>query len=85
MFSLRVPIGTLMFITLERFYAVTYPLNHRTLSKQVYVHGVVWPWAGGVLVALISFSPMLFPYSVFPPRCLWILTSLARRDRCVFR
>ncbi|CAH3117597.1 unnamed protein product [Pocillopora meandrina] len=59
------------------FYAITYPLNHRTLTKRVYVHGVLWPWACGMLVALISFSPELLPDSAFPLVAPLILTSLA--------
>ena len=66
-----------MFIALERFYAITYPLNHRTLTKRVYVHGVLWPWACGMLVALISFSLDLLPDSAFPLVAPLIWTSLA--------
>lgn len=67
----------LLFIALERFYAITYPFSHRALTKQIYMHGVVWAWVTGILVAAISLFPEFLSNPVITLASSWILTSLA--------
>lgn len=44
----------LALISLERVFAVLWPLRHRVTSTRAYVYGVVMVWAAGLSMAAIS-------------------------------
>ena len=44
-------------ISLERVYAVVWPLRHRTLNTRVYFGGIAFTWAAGICVAVLFMLP----------------------------
>ena len=44
-------------ISLERVYAVVWPLRHRTLNTRVYTGGIAFIWAVGICVAVLFMLP----------------------------
>ena len=50
----------LLVISLERLYAVRWPLRHRTLSTRTYIYSLVFVWVTGVLVPSFNFISFAF-------------------------
>ncbi|XP_078377654.1 adenosine receptor A2a-like [Oculina patagonica] len=48
---------SLAVISLERVYAVLWPLRHRTLNTRVYFGGIAFVWAAGICVAALFLLP----------------------------
>ncbi len=44
----------LVFISLERAYALIWPLRHRVTSTKVYIYGVMFVWIAGISVGALS-------------------------------
>ena len=45
--------NSLAIISMERVYAVLWPLRHRTLNTNVYLGGIAFVWAGGIFAAVL--------------------------------
>ena len=66
-------------ISMERAYAVIWPLRHRVISNKSYICSIAFVWAAGILVAVLLFlnSIEVFRYIyVMVPVCLMIFFSL---------
>ena len=44
---------SLAIISMERVYAVLWPLRHRTLNTNVYLGGIAFVWAGGIFAVVL--------------------------------
>ena len=66
---------SLAVISVERVYAVLYPLRHRTLNTRVYVGGIVLVWVAGIFAAVLFMLPLAFP-KVVDVRLSTILINL---------
>ena len=69
----------LVLISLERAYAVIWPLRHRVASTKMYICGTAVVWAGGLTVATLlslnSFKVFGYTYAMVPV-CVMIFSSL---------
>ena len=77
-------INTLAVISLERMYAIGWPLRHRTLSIRVYMFAIVIPWIlSGIFTSLrvmlffdvISHDSVLYPLILFQSTPLLVMCS----------
>ncbi|XP_078363635.1 adenosine receptor A3-like [Oculina patagonica] len=70
---------TLAFISLERMYAISWPLRHRTLNFRVYVFANVIPWIVAAIFSSLSvmhYLNIITRDSLFYPLVLFQSTSL---------
>ena len=78
MFSLT-SLFCLVLISLERAYAVIWPLRHRVASTKMYICGTAVVWVGGVTVATLlslnSFKVFGYTYTMVPV-CIMQFSSL---------
>ena len=69
----------LVLISLERAYAVIWPLRHRVASTKMYICGTAVVWVGGLTVATLlslnSFKVFGYTYAMVPV-CVMIFSSL---------
>ncbi|XP_078363811.1 adenosine receptor A3-like [Oculina patagonica] len=77
-------IYTLAVISMERMYAIGWPLRHRTLNLRVYILAIVIPWIVAVVLTslqLMSFvnvitrESLLFPFILFQGTPLLIMCT----------
>jgi len=69
----------LVHISLERAYAVIWPLRHRVISTKTYLCGIAFVWAAGISVGTLLFlnSIEVLSYtSAMVPVCVVIFSSL---------
>ena len=69
-------ITTAALISAERFYAIYWPLKHRTLSTRAYRLFIWTAWILAILVSTIYVLPFLSPMGVYSFTCLYGLFLL---------
>ena len=74
MFTGLTSIFTLAVISLERMYAVAWPLHHRTLPLRVYKFAIVTPW---ILAATVASIRVLFNNGLIAPAGFRVIISLS--------
>ena len=52
----RVDINTLAVISLERMFAIGWPLSHRTLNFRVYICAIAIPWIIAVIFTILMYA-----------------------------
>ena len=70
---------SLAVISLERVYAVVWPLHHRTVSSRVYFSSIGFIWAAGIgagMLSILSVVEVLSPTYAYVPINGTILSSL---------
>ena len=70
---------SLAVISLERVYAVVWPLHHRTVSSRVYFSSIAFIWAAGIgagMLYMLSVVEVLSPTYAYVPINGTILSSL---------
>ena len=72
-------ITTAALISAERFYAIYWPLKHRTLSTRAYRLFIWTAWILAILVSTIYVLPFLSPMAVYSfTACFFLWLSAAR-------